>query len=32
MNEIGYKKEMYTEAELPNGKKLAKIDFVRCNV
>lgn len=31
MNEIGYKK-MYTEAELPNGKKLAKIDFVRCNV
>lgn len=28
MNEIGYEKQMYTEAELPNKKRLARIDFV----
>lgn len=28
MNEIGYKKELVKEQELPNGKKLVRIDFV----
>lgn len=29
MQEIGYKKEQVREQELPNGKKLVRIDFVR---
>lgn len=29
MQEIGYKKEQVIEKELPNGKKLVRIDFVR---
>ncbi len=29
MNQIGYKKEMQMEEELPNGKKLVRIDFSR---
>lgn len=29
MTEIGYKKELVKEKELPNGKKFIRIDFVR---
>lgn len=29
MGEIGYKKEMYEERRLPNGKKLVRIDYRR---
>lgn len=29
MNEIGYKKQMYTETELPNKKRFARLDFIR---
>ena len=29
MDEIGYKKEVHEERELPNGKKLVRIDFSR---
>lgn len=28
MRKIGYKKEMYAERKLPNGKKLIRIDFI----
>ena len=29
MNEVGYTKELTSERDLPNGKKLVRIDFVQ---